>query len=334
LKRGAESQDGGQDGKKLLLTCYKNLVQQRYFQQKLLDHGIGIYTEVGEEAITVGTCAALRPQDIMTCYFRGEGATLRYKGGIDLREQMCCWLGRLGEKGSINSSLPSAWTDVEHGVIGCSSSLIGGDADVATGVALAQKKLKTGNVVVLMSGDGATSKGNFHEMFNWASLFNLPLIILVRGNGWAMSTPVEKDINVSSIPDMVKPFGIKTYECDGNDVQAVYETMGAAAVYSRQNGPSLVYAKTYRISGHSAHDEDDYRDPTVKEQWRKQDPILNTEKQLIVLGVSEKEWAETKAAAIAEIDEAYNWALTRPEITVEQYYNVQQSVVNKIWNIQ
>ncbi|MCD7736034.1 MAG: thiamine pyrophosphate-dependent dehydrogenase E1 component subunit alpha [Lachnospiraceae bacterium] len=317
----------------LLMESYKNLVQQRYFQEKILDYGIGIYTEIGEEAITVGACAALEKSDIITCYFRGEGATLRYKGGISIKEQMCCWLGRLGEKEYINTTLPSAWTDVEHGVIGTSSSLIGADADIATGAALAQKKLGTGNVVVFMSGDGATSKGNFHEMFNWASRFQLPLMILVRGNGWAMSTPVEDDICVSSIADMVKPFGIRTYECDGNDVSDVYQCIGDAASYSRKGRPSLVYAKTYRISGHSAHDEDDYRDPAVLEEWKKKDPVINAENQLKAMGVKPEDINIVKEAARQEIDEAYEWALQRSEITVKQFYQVQQAVVNDMWGL-
>ncbi len=319
--------------KRLLIKCYRNLVQQRYFQQKLLQHGMGIYTETGEEAITVGMCEALNQDDIISCYFRGEGSVLRYKGGISLKEQMCCWLGRLGEEEYINTTLPSAWTDVEHGVIGTSSSLIGGDADVATGVAFAQKKLKTGKIVVFVSGDGATSKGNFHEMFNWSALFKLPLLILVRGNKWAMSTPVERDICVSNITDLVKPFGIKTYECDGNDVDAVYQTIKEAAEYTRKNGPVLVYAETYRMSGHSAHDEDDYRDEAVKKEWKKKDPILNTEKQLLSEGMTEEEITGLRKEEMKGIDEAYEWALTRPEISVQQYYEKQQSVVNYMWNL-
>ena len=315
----------------LLKTGYRNMIQQRYFQKKVLDHGIGMYTEICEEAITAGMIPALDPDDKIACYFRGEGSTLRYKGGITLREQMCCWLGRLGEKGYINASLPSAWTDVEHGVIGTSSSLIGADADVAVGVALAQKKLKTGNIVVFVSGDGATSKGNFHEMCNWAGRFNLPLLIIVRGNKWAMSTMIENNTH-ADIEEVAKPFGIKTWHCTGNDIETVYETVKEAADYTRKEGPALVYLDTYRISGHSAHDEDDYRDPAVKEEWlRNNDPIKNAEASLKKAGVPEEEIKTIETEAKKEIDEAYEWALTRPEITVAQFLEKQESVVNRMW---
>ena len=316
----------------LLKTGYFNMVQSRYCQKKLLDYGIGMYTEIAEEAITAGLIPALDPEDIVACYFRGEGSTLRYKGGITLREQMCCWMGRLGEEGYINASLPSAWTDVEHGVIGTSSSLIGGDADVAVGVALAQKKLKSGKIVAFISGDGATSKGNFHEMCNWSGRFNLPLLIIVRGNKWAMSTMVENNTHVTSIEDMVRPFGLKTWHCTGNDIEKVYETVSEAADYVRHTGPALVYMDTYRVSGHSAHDEDDYRDPAVKAEWLKNnDPIVNAEASLKKAGVSEEEIAALNAQAKKEVDEAYDWALTRPEITVKQFLDKQEEVVRQMW---
>ncbi len=317
--------------KQLLSRAYEMLLEARYVPAKIFDHGVGIYREEGEEAITVGTILAMKDTDIISCYFRGEGSALRFKGGMSLREEMCSWLNRKGETDKVNIIFPSAITDVEHGVIGTSSSLIGGDMDVAVGVALSQKMQKSGKIVVFMSGDGATSKGNFHEMINWASRFNLPLLIIVRGNGWAMSTAVENNTHVSSIPEIVKPFGLNTFECDGNDVEAVYDCVSEAVDFVRNSGPALVYAKTYRMSGHSAHDEDDYRDPAVKEAWRAKDPILNIERKMLDSGIAESEINEIKANVLGNIEDAYQWALTRPQITVEEYLKGQEEVVNKMW---
>lgn len=316
----------------MMKKAYEMILEERKIQAKIFDHGVGIYREEGEEAITVGTILALEPTDILTCYFRGDGSSLRFRGAISLLDEMCWWMGRLGEKEYINATLPSAVTDVEHGIIGTSSSLIGGDMDVSVGVALAQKKLKTGNIVLFMSGDGATSKGNFHEMANWASKFCLPILILVRGNGWAMSTPAEKNTCVSSIPDIVKPFGIKTYECDGNNLEDVYSTVKDAAGYVRSTGPALVYAKTYRMSGHSAHDEDDYRDPAIKAIWKRKDPIINMEKMLISAGLSNDELAAIEEEVTESIEKAYRQALERPVVSAKDYLKKQEEVVNKMWN--
>ncbi|MCD7736039.1 MAG: thiamine pyrophosphate-dependent dehydrogenase E1 component subunit alpha [Lachnospiraceae bacterium] len=316
-----------------LLSCYQEMLKTRLFQKKLLDHGMGIYTDRGEEAITVGACKALKETDIVTCYFRGEGSVIRLKGGISLEEQMSCWLGRLDEHEYINALPPVSWTDVEHGVVGTSSSLIGADADICVGVALAQKMQKTGNVVMFMSGDGAASKGNFHEMFNWAGKFSLPLIIMIRGNQWAMSTSSKENLHVTGFADMVEPYGIKAWECDGNDVVSVYDTVAAAAEYSRSTGPSLIYARSYRMSAHSAHDEDDYRDPAVLEEWSRKDPLILAEKALMDMGCTKKEIDEAGLQVEESIDQAYDRALSLPEIQLKDYYQSQLEVVRTVGSV-
>jgi len=310
---------------------YQELCRARFFQEKLLSTGTPCYTEFGEEAISVGSVYGMRPDDIVSCYFRGEGSVIRMKGGVTINDQMACWKGRMPESGIISATLPSAWTDVENGVIGTTSSLIGADADIAVGVAMAQKMQNTGKAVLFLAGDGACSKGNFHEMFNFASLYKLPLVVMVRGNGWAMSTNVERNTHVSNIPAMAEPFGFKTKTVDGNNVLEIAEAVREAAEYAATTGPYLIEAKTYRVSGHSPNDEDDYRDPSIKAEWQKKDPLLNLEKEMLLAGVSPEEINATRLAIIQEVDQAYEWSQGRPVLKVEEYYNRQTRIINKMW---
>ena len=313
-----------------ILFIHEQLCISRFFQEKLLEAGLNAYTEFGEEAISVGSALAMG-NGVMSCYFRGEGNVVRLKGGINIRDQMAWLLGRKNEGGFLSTTLPSAWTDVTHGVIGTTSSLIGADADVAVGVAMAMKMKKTGKAVLFQSGDGATSKGNFHECLNFCSLYHLPMILMVRGNGWAMSTNVERDIHVSSIPDMVRPFGFLIIEVDGNDILAVMDAVKQAQKHAVQTGPVLIYAKTYRMSPHSAHDRDLYRDPEVKKMWEKKDPILLLEKTILNTGVSLDRLDENKAKAKSEVEDAYTYALAQPYFTEHELLARQQSFIRTIY---
>jgi len=314
------------------IETLKQLYYTRYFQEKLLNEGHKAYTEFGEEAITVGSNIGIMESDIISCYFRGEGATLRMKGGINLEDQMAWWIGKKSAKGFISATLPSAWMDIDNNVIGTTSSLIGADDDVAVGVAMAQKMKNTGKIVLFMVGDCAVSKGNFHETMNFASLYNLPMIIVVRSNGWGMSTTVEKNTSVTSIPAMAEPFKFATKTIDGNDVFAVIDAVKNAADYVRNgNGPYLIETITYRMSGHSANDEYEYKDDTKMKEWAQKDPLLNCEKALQKDGVSMNEIEELKVQVKKDIDSAYEAAVRREDITSDDLLEMQSSLVNKMW---
>ena len=313
-----------------LLSLHRQLCISRFFQEKLLELGLNAYTEFGEEAISVGAALAM-DDGIISCYFRGEGSALRLKGAISLKDQMAWFLGRKNDGDFLSATLPSGWTDTTHGVIGVTSSLIGADADVAVGAAFAQKKQKTGKAVLFMSGDGATSKGNFHEMMNFSSVFALPLVILVRGNGWAMSTNIERDIHVTSIPDMVRPFGIRITEIDGNNILAVMDAVKESKAYAVSHGPAMIYAKTYRMSPHSAHDKDEYRDPAVRKQWIKKDPITVLEGRMEETGISQSEIDENKLAAHREIEDAYTYAMEQSSFTPEELLERETAAIDKIY---
>jgi len=152
---------------------------------------------------------------------------------------------------------------------------------VLAGVALAAKLRKEKRVALTYVGDGATSTGQFHEGLNFAAVQKLPLVVIVENNGWAYSTPVEKQMAIRDIAERAKGYGIPGVIVDGNDVLKVYAATRLAADRARQGrGPTLIECKTMRMKGHAEHDDARYMPKGLLERWRKRDPILRFEKYL------------------------------------------------------
>lgn len=325
-------------GTQELLRVYGQMHLCRTFQNKLADlRKQGLlnahpYLEVGEEAITFGTCLGLKDTDIIHPYYRGEGAILRLRGGVTVREQMAWWLGRVGEDGTYRMVLPSQWMDVEHGIIGRTDSCLGSEVDVAVGAALAMKLQNLPHVVLTMVGEGATNKGNFHEGLTFSSTLNLPLIMVIRCNEWAMSMPKNETVPIENLSDMSASYGIPAAIVDGNDFLAVRDQVRLAAEEVRATSkPYIIEAKSYRLSPHSSNDEDNYRSDTEKKQWAEKDPLIILADKLRNTGVSEAALIEERAASEQEIESAYQWAITRPVASVSEMLAAQSAVVSKMW---
>jgi pyruvate dehydrogenase E1 component alpha subunit len=170
------------------------------------------------------------------------------------------------------------------------------------------------HAVINYFGDGATSRGDWHEGLNFASVLKLPIVYLCNNNLYAYSTPLEKQMAVENVADRASAYDMPAEIVDGNDVIAIYEATRRALEHARGgNGPYMIECKTFRISGHSAHDNADYVPDEIKEEWSKRDPILALQKQMV-----EKDWAsetdfkKMRAGILAEIDEAVDWALEQP----------------------
>jgi TPP-dependent pyruvate/acetoin dehydrogenase alpha subunit len=182
------------------------------------------------------------------------------------------------------------------------------------GVVLAARMQKKQMVGMVYIGDGGTSTGAFHEAANFAAVQNLPLVIIGEHNGFAYSTPTSKQMRVLNIADRVKAYGMPTEIVDGNDVMAVYGASRRAVERARAGGgPTLVEAKTFRLRGHAAHDNQSYVAKEVLEQWRRRDPLDNFEKQLLKNQIAT---AEEVAAVIqrvdALLDEDLGWTESQP----------------------
>jgi len=237
----------------------------------------GVYSGLGQEAVSVGTAYALEPQDLIGPVIRNVGAMLIR--GFKPRDLFLQYMGRRdGPTGGRDAN--THFGDVARGVI-APISMLGETVPLMAGIALAAKIRKEKRVAVVYVGDGASSTGPYHEGMNLAAVQELPLLIVGENNGWAYSTPIEKQMAVQSMAARAQGYGIRAVTVDGNDVLAVLEaTRKAVARMRRGGGPEMIECLTMRMKGHAEHDDARYVPKDEFEKWRKRDPILVFEKYL------------------------------------------------------
>jgi pyruvate dehydrogenase E1 component alpha subunit/2-oxoisovalerate dehydrogenase E1 component alpha subunit len=237
----------------------------------------GVYSGLGQEAISVGTAYALEPQDFIGPVIRNIGAMLIR--GFRPRDLFLQYMARR-DGPTRGRDANTHFGDLARGVV-APVSMLGETVPVMAGIALAAKIRREKRVAVAYVGDGASSTGPFHEGVNFAAVQQLPLLIVAENNGWAYSTPIEKQMAVRDMATRAKGYGIRAVTVDGNDVLAVYKaTRAAAARMRRGGGPEMVECLTMRMKGHAEHDDARYVPKQVFEKWCKRDPILLFERFL------------------------------------------------------
>jgi len=163
-------------------------------------------------------------------------------------------------------------------------------------------------------GDGSTSRGDWHEGVNFASVQKLPVVFICNNNQYAYSTPLNLQMACTNVADRGPAYNMPAEIVDGNDVLAVYQATQRAADHARAgNGPYLLECKTFRMTGHSAHDPAHYVPKGLFEEWSKLDPIVRLAKQMVDQGLAfESEIEEVRAAVLREVDDAVEWAEASP----------------------
>ena len=271
--------------RELMKTLLRRMMLARRFEKKILGlfaekllHGT-MHPGIGEEASGVGAGAALERQDYILATHRSHVQLIGR--GINVREMMCEIMGREngtnhGRGGSMHIADPS------KGILGA-NGILGAGAPLACGAALAIKMDKRENTVTaVFYGDGASNEGSIHESMNLAATWKLPLMFILTNNTYGMSTPLERAVNDMDLAKRGIPYGIKTYQCDGNDVLSVYETVRSAREYCAKNSePVYVVLHTYRTAGHSKSDVNLYRSQEEIALWKSRDPIARFEKVLL-----------------------------------------------------
>jgi len=279
---------------------YYQMMQLRIYDRRgkaLQRQGrIGTYVPFeGQEASQVGSALALRNEDWMFPTYRDHGAALAFGG--EIHRLLLYWAGRVEgalpslEKRILPASVPIA-TQLPH----------------ATGAAMAEVYKGTDNAAIAYFGDGATSEGDFHEGINIASVFKAPVVFFNQNNGYAISVPVEKQMNSETIAQKSVAYGIPGVRVDGMDVFAVHLAVKEALERARLGkGPILIEAVVWRYGAHTtADDPTKYRDQAKIDELRDEiDPILRLERLLKNRDEWDENWAqETKTAIEAEVNDA------------------------------
>jgi acetoin:2,6-dichlorophenolindophenol oxidoreductase subunit alpha len=270
----------------LSLRMYRQMVAIREFEARVNE----LYTRalmpglahlyIGEEAVAVGVCEALRRDDYITSTHRGHGHCLA-KGAAPNR-MFAELLGKesgycKGKGGSMHIADPAT------GNLGA-NAIVCGSAGIATGAAFSAKRLGTGRVAVCFFGEGALGQGLLYEVMNLASLFKLPVIYVCENNLYTEYTHFS-ETTAGDVLSRATAFGLDATKVDGQDVRAVFAAATRLVERARQgDGPGFLLCDTYRYHGHHVGDINrEYYRPKQEEQlWKtERDPILNFRNRLI-----------------------------------------------------
>ena len=238
----------------------------------------GLYSSLGQEAISVGTCYALEKKDWIAPMIRNIGALL--VKGVPPRDIFMQHMAKYDSptKGRDGTS---HFGDLENRHIVSPISMLGDLIPVMTGVAIGGRYLGQKIVTMTWIGDGGSSTGVFHEGLNFAATQRAPFVLILENNLWAYSTPVRRQVPLENLADRAKAYGIDSYIVDGNNVVAVFHTAREAVERARAGeGPILIEAKTFRRLGHAQHDPAEYVPKEMRAYWEARDPIALYEKFL------------------------------------------------------
>ncbi|HET6944567.1 MAG TPA: thiamine pyrophosphate-dependent dehydrogenase E1 component subunit alpha [Gaiellaceae bacterium] len=300
----------------LLLDLQRRMLEIRFFEDEVMRLFVlnlvrgSTHLCQGQEAVSVGTCSALREGDTMTCTYRGHGAVLAM--GAPLDRTMAEILGKAeglcgGKGGSMHL------TDLSVGALG-SFAIVGAHLPFAAGAALSAQHLDTGAVSVAFFGDGTTNIGAFHEALNLAAIWKLPVIFVCENNLYGEYSPLASTTPVERLADRASSYAMTAERVDGNDVLAMRDAVAAAAARARDGkGPTMLEALTYRQKGHSRTDAGAYRPPGELDEWLARDPIARFERLLteagVVTGAELAELSERTEALVREATErALAWS--------------------------
>ncbi len=300
-----------------LLRLYRGMVLVRTFEDRFSQENQagkpigGGHSSAGQEAVSVGVCAALRDDDYVASTHRGHGHCIAK--GVEVRGMMAELYGRTtgtckGKGGSMHIA------DFSKGMLGA-NGVVGGNMPLATGAALSARLRGTGQVSVCFFGDGASNQGTFHESANLASIWKLPVLFVCENNLYAESTPSDYSLSVKNVADRAAGYSMPGVVVDGQDIFAVYEVAQAAVARARAGeGPTLIEAKTYRYGGHFlADDPHRYRTVEEEEHYKSRDCIKQFRAHVLaaeVLRTSDLDAIDGEC--LAQLDDAVAFAEASP----------------------
>ena len=309
--------------KSFLAQLYRTLYTIRQFETtcvRLYRQGLirgYLHPYLGEEAIAVGVCAALREDDYIVSTHRGHGHCIARGGKLD--HMVAEVLGKetgycRGRGGSMHIA------DIATGNLGA-NGVVGAGIPIGVGAALGAHIRGEDRVCVVFFSDGAANHGTFAEALNLAATWDLAVVFVLENNQYAVSTPIEESSRDPELFKRGQAYGVHSVAVDGNDVLQVYEHTVAACARCRQgDGPVLIEAKTYRHGGHHVNDPGDYMPADRVEYYKQRDPLLLGRRYLQEQGgASDGDVEQIEAEVEAEIEEAIAFAKQSPVPSVAAF---------------
>ncbi len=301
----------------LLIRRFEERAGEAYAQGKI---GGFCHLYIGQEAVAVGSSAALRDDDYLFCSYREHGQALAR--GLTPREVMAELFGKAtGCSGGKGGSMHLFNSD--RNFLG-GHAIVGGQIPLVAGAAFAIKYRDTDQVAVGYFGEAAVNNGAFHEALNMAALWKLPAIFICENNRYGMGTALERASAVYDIAARACSYDMEADTVDGMDVLAMYETTRAAVERARSDKlPTLLEARTYRFMGHSMSDpiHGHYRTKEEIEEQKQRDPIVTFRERLQAEGMfSDTEFDEMERQIADELDDAVRFADESPDPEPEKLY--------------
>jgi TPP-dependent pyruvate/acetoin dehydrogenase alpha subunit len=312
----------------LLSEMYRRMLLIRRFELTVNDlflRGLmpgTIHLSHGQEATAVGTCLALREDDVITLTHRGHGQALAK--GVPPKSLMAELFGKVtgccqGKGGSLHVG------DISHGALPA-IAIVGASSPIAAGMAFAFKRQQSGQIACNFMGDGTVNKGDWHEAMNLAAIWALPVIFLCENNLYGVTTRITEVVLNEYLAERAAAYRVPGVTIYGNDPLTVYETVKDAACKGRGGiGPTFIECLTYRRGGHKRDDPGTYRPQDEVEAWLVQDPVSAFRQRLLdderfnSAGVSTIE-NEVDAA----LQDAVDFAMSSPdppaELAMEHVY--------------
>lgn len=299
----------------LTIRLFEHEVKQLYRAGEISG---AIHLYIGQEAVAVGVCSALQDTDYVTSTHRGHGHLIA-KGG-DLKTMMAELMGKVtGCSGGYGGSMHMF--DFAKGFLG-GNGIVGGGIPLGIGAAFSAKYRKTDSVAISFFGEGASNQGTFHESLNLAALWKLPYIAVCENNQYAATTPVGKSTSVIDIASRAAGYDIPGVVVDGNDCSKIYQAASKAISRARKNnGPTLIECKTYRVEPHCGIIADQ-RPEGERETWvKEQDPLEIIKSQIpgFTHTVETKLQREVETEIFEAVEFARNSPEPKPEDLLEEY---------------
>ncbi len=273
---------------------------------------------IGEEATGIGVCSALEIEDYITQTHRGHNQGIGKN--MDINRMMAEFLGKengycKGKGGCMHIA------DFSVGSLGANGVVAGG-IPIAVGSALSQKYKEKKHITVSFFGDGATNEGAFHETLNLASIWKLPVLFVCTNNLYAMSTHMNRSMNIKDIAVRASSYGIRGISLDGNDVVNIYKETLKAKEYVLEHGPMLMVLNTYRWMGHSKSDAQVYRTKEEVNEWKKRCPIKRHKEYLLEHKImTEAEIRSSQIQAEKAVKDAVLFAENSPEPSIDNIFD-------------